>query len=51
MTSKILESDVEQAALEWLESLGYPILHGPEIGPGVGSHNRRFEKGEIFQHR
>ncbi len=28
------ESEVEQAALAWLESLGYPILHGPDIAPG-----------------
>ncbi|MEK7298700.1 MAG: type I restriction endonuclease subunit R [Candidatus Margulisiibacteriota bacterium] len=28
------ESIVEQAALAWLESLGYTILSGPEIAPG-----------------
>src|SRR5437660_3944406 len=28
------ESIVEQAALEWLEALGYGIAHGPEIGCG-----------------
>jgi type I restriction enzyme R subunit len=28
------ESIVEQAALAWLESLGYTILHGPDIAPG-----------------
>ncbi len=28
------ESIVEQAALDWLESLGYNILSGPEIAPG-----------------
>jgi type I restriction enzyme R subunit len=28
------ESVVEQAALEWLEALGYGIAHGPEIGCG-----------------
>jgi type I restriction enzyme R subunit len=28
------ESVVEDAALAWLESLGYAIKHGPEIGPG-----------------
>jgi len=27
------ESVVEDAALAWLESLGYAIKHGPEIGP------------------
>ena len=29
------ESEVEQAALAWLEGLGYTILHGPDIAPGV----------------
>jgi type I restriction enzyme R subunit len=28
------ESVVEDAALAWLESLGYTILHGREIAPG-----------------
>ncbi|MGH7827890.1 MAG: hypothetical protein ACREQ7_22280 [Candidatus Binatia bacterium] len=28
------ESVVEEAALAWLESLGYATKHGPEIGPG-----------------
>ena len=27
------ESVVEDAALAWLESLGYTVKHGPEIGP------------------
>ena len=27
------ESIVEEAALAWLESLGYAIKHGPEIAP------------------
>jgi type I restriction enzyme R subunit len=28
------ESVVEDAALAWLESLGYVVKHGPEIAPG-----------------
>jgi len=28
------ESVVEQAALAWLESMGYLILSGPEMAPG-----------------
>ena len=28
------ESVVEEAALAWLESLGYTVKHGPEIAPG-----------------
>ena len=33
MTAALSESVVEDAALAWLESLGYTIKHGPEIGP------------------
>jgi type I restriction enzyme R subunit len=32
--SSFTESVVEEAALAWLESLGYAIKHGPEIAPG-----------------
>jgi len=28
------ESVVEQPAMDWLESLGYTALFGPEIAPG-----------------
>ena len=28
------ESVVEDAALAWIESLGYAVKHGPEIAPG-----------------
>ena len=27
------ESDVEDAALAWLESLGWNVAHGPDIAP------------------
>src|ERR1022692_1631466 len=30
----VSESVIEQAALAWLESLGYTVLHGPEISAG-----------------
>ena len=30
---KFSESHVEDAALEWLTSLGYAVLHGPDISP------------------
>jgi type I restriction enzyme R subunit len=32
--STFTESVVEQAALAWLESLGWTVKHGPEIAPG-----------------
>ena len=33
MTRAFSESVVEDAALEWLEGLGYAVLHGPKIAP------------------
>jgi len=32
--SGFTESVVEEAALAWLEGLGWKVLHGPEIAPG-----------------
>ncbi len=32
--ARFAESVVENAALEWLEALGYAIKHGPAIAPG-----------------
>ncbi len=32
--STFCESTIEQAALAWLEALGWSIRHGPEIAPG-----------------
>ena len=34
MTAALAESDVEDAALAWLEALGYTVLHGPDIAAG-----------------
>ncbi len=34
MTAAFSESVVEDAALAWLESLGYAVKHGPDITPG-----------------
>lgn len=38
--SKFTESDVEEATLEWLEGLGYTVLHGPEIAAGEPAAER-----------
>ena len=38
--SHFTESVVEQAALAWLESIGYLIVSGPEIAPGEMSAER-----------
>ncbi|MCI0482962.1 MAG: hypothetical protein L0Y78_00065 [candidate division NC10 bacterium] len=32
--TRLIESVVEEAALDWLESLGWTVRHGPEIAPG-----------------
>jgi type I restriction enzyme R subunit len=34
------ESVVEDAALGWLEGLGYAVVHGPEIAPGEAGAER-----------
>ena len=33
MSGRFTESDVEEAALNWLEQVGYEYVGGPEIGP------------------
>ena len=32
--TKFIESVVEEAALAWLQGLGYAVLHGPDIAAG-----------------
>lgn len=38
--NKIYESDIEEAALEWLAELGYTVLHGPDIAPDTPDAER-----------
>jgi len=38
--TRFTESVVEDAALAWLESLGYAVLHGPEIAAGMPGGER-----------
>jgi type I restriction enzyme R subunit len=33
VSGKFTEDHVEQACLDWLEALGYGVLHGPDISP------------------
>lgn len=40
MTTGFTESIVEDAALAWLEALGYSVLHGPEIAWGTPAAER-----------
>ena len=35
MSMAFTESVVKEAALAWLESPGYTVLHGPDIAPGM----------------
>ncbi len=41
MSRAFTESVVEQAALAWLEALGYAVLHGPDIAAGEAGAERR----------
>lgn len=40
MSTGFTESNVEEAALAWLESLGYEVKHGPEIAAGEPAAER-----------
>src|SRR6266571_6663126 len=40
MTTRFAESVVEEAALAWLEGLGYTMLHGPDIAVGEPAAER-----------
>ena len=41
----ITEADVEQVALKWLASLGWAVVHGPDIAPDTpGSERGRLRK-------
>ena len=47
MPRDFTESVVEDAALAWLESLGWTVRHGPEIAPGELSAERA-SYGEVM---
>ena len=39
------EDDIERLALQWFESLGYPLAYGPDIAPGEPAAEReRYEE-------
>ena len=40
MSGKFTEDHVEQACLDWLEELGYGVLHGPHISPDGEARER-----------
>lgn len=39
-TGRFVESDAENAALEWLDDLGWKVSHGPDIAPDSASSER-----------
>ena len=44
--SNFIENDLEQAALEWFQDLGYQTQYGPDISPG-GSFSERESFGDV----
>src|SRR5512145_2685150 len=44
------ESVVEQAALAWLENIGWAVMRGPEVAPGVMSAERA-DYGQVVLER
>jgi type I restriction enzyme, R subunit len=46
------ESIIEQAALAWLERLGWTVKHGPEIAPGeLAAERGDFGQAVLTQRR
>ena len=51
MTLKtITETEVEDAALNWLENLGWNVVHGSDIAPGTPNADGRVALERRFQH-
>ncbi|GAB4324734.1 MAG: type I restriction endonuclease subunit R [Candidatus Zixiibacteriota bacterium] len=48
---RLTESEIESAALAWLEALGYTILSGPEIAPGEPAAEREDYEQVILESR
>lgn len=57
MSNGITESIVEETAIAWLESLGYAVLHGPDItqppiiDKGLFTWSRKFKHCSIAMWR
>ena len=49
--NKIYESDVEEAALDWLADLGYTVGHGPNIAPDAPNAERSIYKEVVLTNR
>ena len=46
----LTEADVEQAALDWLATLGWQVAHGPDIAPGTPNAERT-DYGQVVLER
>ena len=44
--TRVSESTVESVTLEWLASLGWAVLHGPDIAPATPAADRA-DYGEV----
>jgi len=50
--SRFAESVVEDAALAWLESLGWSVKHGPDIAPGeLGAERADYAQVVVLETR
>ncbi len=49
--AKFTESEVEEAALEWLESIGWRVVHGPDIAPWVPGAERDDYSAVVLERR
>ena len=49
--SSFTESEVEAAALEWLEGLGWKVAHGPDIVPHAADSGRTDYSEVVLEHR
>ena len=45
------ESELEDAALEWLGDLGWKVAHGPSIAPHAAGAERRDYRDVVLEHR
>jgi type I restriction enzyme R subunit len=45
------ESIVEDAALAWLQSIGWLVMHGPELGPDPVDAERQDYGQVVFEER
>ena len=50
-TAAFTESGVEDAALEWLENLGWKVAHGPNIAPHAEGAERTDYREVVLEHR